>query len=440
MPPPTLTALPTYQLPSVQLTEVRSALVLSDAPIVVNRVPEPGEVEVPFATRGAPTPIRFQVMGLDPVEVSKVRVTANGATVFEAGALEAPFTGASALFTPYVFALSFVRATPYASAERVDVRVLYDGDEVATWGFVWEDNTLPQLLDVVPADTSDLIVLFDEPLSDSGLVPERYTLRRVGTFAAVPAATRAARSADDPNAVRVGFDQPLTFGATYALHVEAVTDRYGNVIDPDHRTVTFVAYSPPVPEGRRFLLWDFVPALHKRADQETGDFARLINVLQEPTNVLLYEIDRYATLADPDRAPEDFVEAMLADLGNPFRLDDLDLADKRRLLGFLVGIYQLRGTTVGVVVAIRALFGLDVAVHPLNEGGWLLGVHELGNPDTTWLGPETSFQRFAFEVTVLGPRAVRDAFERRRIDELVHFMRNAHTHYRRLHDWVPPSP
>jgi phage tail-like protein len=187
--------------------------------------------------------------------------------------------------------------------------------------------------------------------------------------------------------------------------------------------VTFTAFNPTVPDGRRFLLWDFIPEKNKREDK-TRDLFKVISILQEVTNCLLYDIDRMAELIDPDLAPERFVEAMLADLGNPFPTAELALVDKRRLLAVLVSIYQLKGTAPGVVHAVRFLLGLEVEVLPVEQGsGWILGVGQLSH--TAILGPSTLYQRYSFNVQV---EEALTPTQRRRIVEIVEFMKPAHTH------------
>ena len=62
-------------------------------------------------------------------------------------------------------------------------------------------------------------------------------------------------------------------------------------------------------------------------------------------------IDVFTQIADINRAPEPFIDLILADLGNPFRFD-LDLNEKRRLAKTLVDIYKLKGTKIGIIDAV----------------------------------------------------------------------------------------
>ncbi len=429
-----------YGLPSVQVRDVvdtsMSETENGGAYRLINRVPEPGEAEVPSTLDGAPTPILLQVLPLyGEVSAQPLGIRVDGQVVVQNGEIVgAGWSGVIKTLGDAVVSASLVRATPFGSAHVTEVRVTYEGAQLDPYSFVWRDETPPVVEDAAPEGLFIVRVTFDEPVAPtSALVPSKYRLRAVSPFAAVPEPTVVSTGAS-AREVWVGFSQPLTFGATYAIVVTGVADRYGNVIEADDAERTFVAALPEVPAGRRFVLWDFVPELHKRLDRDGGALQRFVSVLQEPTDLLLYEIDRFAQITDPDFAPEDFVDAMLADLGNPFDVSGLELGEKRKLLALLLSLYQQKGTTEGLIDAARTLLGLTISVHPLNEGGWMLGVHELGNPDTTWLAPETSFQRFAFEVVVLLPHSapVLLAETRARLVELIHVMRPAHTHFRRL--------
>lgn len=470
VPVPEILSLGEYGFPSVQVEWLGN--VYPDSYFerrVINRNPEPNEVQVPHLIRGAPTPIKFQlILPSDYVYVERIRVYVDGLSVLNQGVFEHGYLGSVVRFgdTTTTVGVSFARDIPFESAQRIEVRVEYTpegwSDWSETWAFTWLDETQPTLGDAIAEDIAQVRAVFSEPMSDDVLEPARFALTRVSKYAFEPEVVAVERAG--ASAVQLRTNGPLTFGATYKLTASGVTDVNENQLDPAGAECTFVAYSPPVPEGRRFLLWDFVPQLHKRADRETGELEALVRILQEPTDVLLYEIDRMATLADPDQAPEDFVDAMLVDMGCPLDMGGADLGDKRKVLSLLLGIYQQKGTTEGLIKAARALLGLEVRVHPLNEGGWMLGVHKLGNYDTTWLGPETSFQRFAFEVEVAAAagffewgqpylvdavlRGEADAYlevpapiwlgfgeaDLARLIELTHVMRPAHTHLRRT--WV----
>lgn len=136
--------------------------------------------------------------------------------------------------------------------------------------------------------------------------------------------------------------------------------------------VGFVGWQPPVPAGRSFQLWDMIGEKNRNEDT-TGDLARFISLFQEVTDLVLYDIDRFTQLADPDLAQPDAVEAMLDDLGDPFTEFDLDTIDQRRLVHLLVAIYQEKGTNDGMINAVRFFMGLEITIDEIGFGTWVLG-------------------------------------------------------------------
>ena len=74
---------------------------------------------------------------------------------------------------------------------------------------------------------------------------------------------------------------------------------------------------PHHPAGRRFDLWSMLPKHNRRADA-TGDLQRFISCLQTVTDELLADVDSFTDIIDLERAPEEFVDSILMDLGNPF--------------------------------------------------------------------------------------------------------------------------
>lgn len=417
------------QMPSVQVREVYEQQFALAPPLassaasvlVINRIPEPDEEGV----TGGYSALAFQVFAPDfsgDAMGASLRVRVNGVDVFAQGTPLAGYGYAEQL-TPVTMSFSWSPEFPFESLEQVEVEAFFDEVLLDSWSFTIADTTPPTLVDVVPRTVESLEVVFDEAVSDTALDVARYALARVSTFAVLTAPSEVTRVS--PERVLVTYPIPLTFGATYKLTVSGVKDVVGNLIAaPDHER-TFSAFNPEVPEGRRFLLWDFVPDENKRADR-TRDLYRFITSLQEVTNVLLYEIDRMATIIDPDIAPEAFVDAMLADLGNPFTVA-LSLAEKRRLIGLLVRIYQLKGTAEGMKSVARLLLDLEIEIVPSNEGGWVLGESLLGT--TSILGPERQRQIYTFDVVT---ERVLVGDERARLLELIEFMRTAHTHLGRI--------
>jgi phage tail-like protein len=187
-------------------------------------------------------------------------------------------------------------------------------------------------------------------------------------------------------------------------------------------TITFTAFVPPKPAGRRFDIIKFLPQMNREEDV-TGDLVKFIACLQEITDLLLFDIDRWTDILDPDKAPEIFLDAMLCDLGNPFDFDLTEI-DKRRLISVLVEMYRQKGTTVGIINVIRFFIGVEVIVVPFNTTGWILGEGELG--EDTILGPSAQFNLYAFNI--VSPIAL-TAEQRKRIRSLVDLMKVAHEHF-----------
>jgi len=187
--------------------------------------------------------------------------------------------------------------------------------------------------------------------------------------------------------------------------------------------VTVQGFRPARPEARRFDLWSMLPK-HNRREDQTGDLWRFIACLQEVTDLLLVEVDRFPEVFDLERAPEAFVELILADLGNPF-LFDLDALGKRRLASVLVEMYRQKGTARGIINAVRFFLGVEIqAVSAYASEALVLGESELG---VDWvLGPSSRFALYAFDVFVDVP--LTDA-ERKQLRAIVEYLKPAHTHF-----------
>jgi phage tail-like protein len=175
-----------------------------------------------------------------------------------------------------------------------------------------------------------------------------------------------------------------------------------------------------------------LPKHNRRADT-TGDLARFVACLQDVTDLALADVDRFADLLDLERAPEPFVDAMLEDLGNPFRFE-LGELEKRRLAAVLVAMYREKGTEPGLKNAVRFLVGVDISRILAFAGTALtLGESELG---IDWeLGPSGSFARYAFHVEVSRPLT---PLERKQVRALVDLLKPGHTHFLDLLEPVPP--
>jgi phage tail-like protein len=148
------------------------------------------------------------------------------------------------------------------------------------------------------------------------------------------------------------------------------------------RSASCTGFVPNRPALRTFDLWRLLVPAHWRDADVTQDVRRWLACLQEIVDLLLTTIDAFpGALADPDRASDAVIDAMLVDLGNPFPWPELDLtaAQRRGLLRNLVDLYRYAGTAVGIEAAVRLLLGVTVQVQPHLRTGWVLGRDALGS-------------------------------------------------------------
>ena len=404
-------------------------------PALINRDPEPGETQVPIATLVV---LDVTDVGPDGIDTAASQVFVAGALAFDGGAFQPGFDGPDSSATnpqPDTLRIVIGPVVPFASLQEVAVRVVsrtvggaFSLD--ASWTFRCEDLTAPRVVGAQARALKRVRVSFDEPVkqvdpvaADDALNPARYAILRLSA-PAVDVLPVAVEPVTD-SAVDVLTDTELTSGGSYRITVEGVADLFGNIVAAPNDTAEFIGFVPARPPRRRFDLYQLLPAMNRRED-ETGDLRRFLLCLQEVTDLLVHDVDRFTDVIDPDLAAETFLDAMLLDLGSPFPFD-LSLADKRRLLNVLVAIYREKGTSVGIKNAIRFFLGLEVEVVAYSGEALVLGESLLGED---WvLGPAGSFAAYSFEVVV--PRALA-AEERRRLRAIVDYMKPAHTHLARI--------
>jgi phage tail-like protein len=196
--------------------------------------------------------------------------------------------------------------------------------------------------------------------------------------------------------------------------------------------IHFYGFCPNWPEDRQFDLWGMLPKWNRRLDS-SGDLARFISCLQEITDYLLVGIDAFTDIFDLERAPESYLDLILQDLGNPFPFE-LDELDKRRLASVLVDLYRLKGTALGIRIAIRFFLGIEVEdITAYNGERLILGESELG---VDWVaGPSDRFSQYAFEVRV--GRELSDE-ERERITTIVRYLLPVGAHFMRVVGPIDP--
>ncbi len=421
------------ELPALYVDSV--ALVASTPRlVVVNRDPSPGETGVPV---DATLALEMVDTGSDGVDRASAHVWVDGVLAFDGGApteIAAAFAGPLAGATQTADTLRIVLhpLVPLASLATVAIRVAGQTvggaaslDEV--YSFVVEDRTAPRVIGAQALAQKTVRIAFDEPV----LVPTGAGFALTPkTAPAVPVAVVS--TTIDGSVVVLTLDTEMTPDVLQEAVAVGVTDLFGNVVLGPYDRATFAGFRPARPQTRRFDLWRMLPK-HNRRDDQTGDLFRFIACLQEATDLLLADVDRWPDIFDLERAPEAFVDLILRDLGNPFPFE-LDAMGKRRLASVLVEMYRQKGTAKGIQNAIRFFLGIDIsAISPFNADTLVLGESELG---VDWvLGPSDRFARYAFNVVVariLGDR------ERRQLRAIVEYLKPAHTHFVDLVEPLPP--
>jgi phage tail-like protein len=410
-------------------------------PAIVSRDPEPNDSGVPIGSA-----LSFDIVdvGSDGIDASATQVFVAGALAFAGGAFQPAFDGpGSSATNPQPDTLRMVIApdAPFDSSEHVVVRVVTQTVGGAfsldtSWAFDCQRTKPPIVVGAQARELKRVRVSFDEQVkqaaatdSDDALDPANYTLARQSA-PAVDAQVVDVEPAT-MSAVDLLTDLELTPGASYRVQVARVLDAFGNAMASPGDAATFTGFVPPAPADRAFDLYALVPEINRRED-DTGDLRRFLACMQEVSDLLLHDVDAFTDILDPDLAPEWALDLMLGELGNPFPFD-LSVDDKRRLINVLVAIYREKGTAGGITNAIRFFLGLEVVIDSYSGESLILGESLLGED---WiLGPSGPFSAFAFEV--IAPRALADE-ERRRLRQIVTYMKPAHTHFVRLVEPAPP--
>jgi phage tail-like protein len=421
------------ELPALYVDNV-ALLAAAGRPLLINRDPSPGETGVPMDSAVA---LELVDSGEEGIDRGATRVWVDGVLAFEGGAAEevkAPFAGALATAAQTADTLRIVLhpLSPFTSEATVQVRVVSrtSGGGHAleeTYSFRIEDRTAPRVVGAMATGPKTVRVSFDELV----LLPPGASLLLLPRGAPAVPVVATSTSVEGP-VVTLGLDTEMTPGVPYEVRALGVTDRHGNTVLAPYDRATFQGFRPARPPSRRFDLWQMLPK-HNRRDDQTGDLFRFISCLQEVTDLLLADIDRWTELFDLERAPAPFVDLMLQDLGNPFAFE-LDLLSKRRLAAVLVEMYQQKGTTKGLRNAIRFFLGIEVqALTSFSSNTLTLGESEL---DLDWvLGPSERFARYAFNIEV---GRVLTARERQQLRAIVEYLKPAHTHFVDLIEPIPP--
>ncbi len=422
--------MPRLELPALYIDDV-STQRAAERLVLGNRDPAPDERRVPLETTVS---LEVVDVGADGVDLGTARVWIAEALALDAGLPQPGFDGprGSVRATSDTLRVVLDPRAPFASEQRVEVRVEFQTRGgahrlSATYAFVCEDRIAPHLVAAVAVAPRGVRLGFDEPVA----VSDELGFELEPTAGpAVRVAPRGARA--EGATVLVELDTEITPDVLYEVRALGVTDLAGNPVLPPHDRARFAGYRAARPARRRFDLWSMLPKFNRRQDT-TGDLRRFIASLQEVTDLLLSDIDRFADIYDIERAPESFVDLILRDLGDPFDFE-LDLSAKRRLAASLVEMYRLKGTAPGIRNAVRFFLGVEItAIVAFAAETLVLGESELG---VDWvLGPSERFARYAFDVRVA--RVLTDT-ERRRLRAIVELLKPAHTHFVDLIEPLPP--
>jgi len=341
--------------------------------VVVNRVPNPGEDQVPTDSR-----IDFELVKVGgAVAIADVVVTVDTVVVLTGGSAQAGWSLSSSNPDTETLRVELTPPGAWASDATVAVSATATGFS-EQWSFDVEDSTAPDVVTVEARDRAVVRVTWDEPMrmldataDGDALNPASYLIERVSK-PSVALEVVSVVAVDDRTVDLVVEPDPMTFGADYAVVTDGVLDVYGNESAPSPDNFhPFTGYLPDFPEGRRFLISDFVPGMNR---SESPDLRLFLAVIQEVTNVLLSDADAWTDILDPLTCSDAMIDEMLLDLGNPFdAAGSLEPEKRRELVTVLVDLYKLVGTAPGIIAALRFFFDIEAAIEVHQLVGWDIG-------------------------------------------------------------------
>lgn len=271
----------------------------------------------------------------------------------------------------------------FDSEATVSVRVTADVDGGGgysideTWSFTIEDYVAPQMASALGWQPTKVRVAFDEPMGASAAVYTNYALApyqndKRGVVTPDPVACVQIST----TVFEVEFEYELNAGAQYTITASGVYDDSNNLIDPAADSAVFTAYDYRDAE-RTFRGWQMYEQLseYDRRSDVSGDLERLVTSHQYHVDVALKDIDEIDHLTNPDRAPFDYLRALMYDLGDPlpFITDERQI---RRVAWRAVELHKRRGTAAGIKLAVELVTGLDCEVVHDRDRRWKLGYSE----------------------------------------------------------------
>jgi phage tail-like protein len=401
-----VTAPKEVELPGIYIDAGASAN-FSQAAIVMSRDPAPDATGV-WPSRS----IEIQAASLDGSGLAKMAIIVNGidaVTFFgpDAAVIDqiVPGWGATAEVLAFPDVITRYRLTPpeaWTSESVVHVAIevvtLNSATEQTSWSFTIADTIGPRLVSAQATALLEVTCTWNEQLPDSALDPALYTLTLDSDPPAyVPTVVDVLR--DSAERIVFVLDQPATPGATYIVTAVGVVDMVGNAVEAPYDVATFETYvSPLAPANRLLSLYQELPEAERDTDV-SGELRLFCDILDEGLRAITTVVDEWPLIvADPDTAREDFLDAILWELGNPFDWLGLSVAKKRVLARVLHALYALKGGGPGIVAAIRLLLGIEVKIHVYGWGPAPLGEAIMG--DTFILGSDDEDDLYTFWVIV----------------------------------------
>lgn len=325
----------------------------------------------------------------------------------------------------------------WTSEQEITIRAVSadDGGPVDTldysYTFTVEDLQAPTIVSVIARNHETIRVTFSETMaassttaSKSAINPDSYDLDFVPAdeYEAAVWAVVSAAAAVSGTTFDLTVDMPLTFNKTYRLTCD-VEDASGNDIEALTNSLTFTSWEPPgwasvhCPD-----FYDYFSERHQERDE--GDLKRLCSILQDQWEYMVWDAYRFpADTFDHNTAPEQEIDRMLADAGNPFDFD-LEVDDKRRLLELLPEIKGLKGTEPGILALADFFTSVEITdVRPFTEVCWIMGMSYLGTE--TYLGPSQQRNLYSFDVIV--NTSLTDA-QRNKLERLIDYIKVGHEH------------